>query len=713
MVRRRDKRIWWMLLGAFILVFGITFVSQKINDRDTEAANMGAFDPGYIISDYQMTNYASMSESDIQNFLKSKNSCNDRDLNKYTYGNKVGYFSESTPYTWHVKDGHFVCMAEENFNGESAAHIIWQAAQDFKINPKVILVILQKEQGLVTDTFPHSIQYRSAMGYGCPDTAPCSPKYAGFKNQVRSAAEMLREVMDGGWSNYPVGENYIKYSPNCSSGSWVNVRNRATSALYRYTSYQPNRAVLNGGSDSCSAYGNSNFYRYFEDWFGGITAIQKNARIADGTYYILSSAAKTMAIDVDSGMSKNGTNIQLYRRNNSNAQQWVISYNSSTDDYNIINAASKKALDVDGANIKRGTNIQLWDSNKTCAQRWKIVETSGEVVKFISACSNAALDVSSGNLVNGGNIQTWDDNNTKAQKWILVPVETVPDGLYNITSAKSDKTAIDISGGSHNARNGSNVQIYRNNYTAAQRWYIEKDNNDYYTIKNKQSGKVLDVEGASVKSTANVRVYTGNNTCAQKWRILKSGDNYTFISACSHKVLDLAGGSIDNGTNIRIYTPNNTVAQKWNFSEVPIVESGTYSVVSGLNENKAVDIANGSKYNGANIQLYNDNGTDAQKWEISYDDKTDTYKLFNKTANKAIDVDSASRESGANVQIYSSNNTCAQKWSIIKTGDKYKIYSTCSGLALDVYGASTKNGANIWLYRDNGTDAQKWMLKQL
>ena len=166
-------------------------------------------------------------------------------------------------------------------------------------------------------------------------------------------------------------------------------------------------------------------------------------------------------------------------------------------------------------------------------------------------------------------------------------------------------------------------------------------------------------------------------------------------------------------TTSLLHIPNNTVAQKWSFSEVPIVESGTYSVVSGLNENKAVDIANGSKYNGANIQLYNDNGTDAQKWEISYDDKTDTYKLFNKTANKAIDVDSASRESGANVQIYSSNNTCAQKWSIIRTGDKYKIYSTCSGLALDVCGASTENGTNIWLYRDNGTDAQKWMLKQL
>ena len=712
MKRHNNKRFWLAILGVFVLVFGATFLVQKLNDKSAEAANLSAFDPGYIISDYQMTDYTSMSETDIQNFLESKNSCNDRNLGKYTKGEKVGYFSESTPYTWHVKDGHFVCMAEESFNGESAAHIIWRAAQDYKINPKVLIVVLEKEQSLVTDTFPNSIQYRSAMGYGCPDTAPCSPEYAGFRNQVRNAAEMFREVMDGGWTNYPVGNNYVKYNPSAScGGSTVNIRNRATSALYRYTPYQPNRAALNGGSDNCSAFGNINFYRYFEDWFGGIVTTQKNARIADGTYYILSSSARTMALDVDSGLERNGTNIQLYKRNDSTAQQWKISYNSSTNDYDIINAASGKALDVDGASIDRGTNIQLWESNKTCAQRWKIVETSGEIVKFISTCSSAALDVSSGKLVNGSNIQIWDDNGTNAQKWILVPVEKISDGLYNIASIVNDKSVIDISGGAHNATNGTNVQIYKGNYSAAQRWYIEAVGDDYYTIKNKQSNKSLDVDSASTKDGANIRAYASNSTCAQKWRILKNGDDYTFISACSHKVVDLAAASVENGTNIRIYSPNNTKAQKWSLSSVPLVESGTYNIISKLADNKVVDVANGSKYNGANVQLYEDNGTDAQKWKVTYDNKTDTYSLFNEAANKAVDVASGSKEDGANIQIYTKNNTCAQKWSISETDNGYVIYSVCSGLALDVWGGSTQNKTNIWLYRSNGTNAQRWVFK--
>ena len=174
-------------------------------------------------------------------------------------------------------------------------------------------------------------------------------------------------------------------------------------------------------------------------------------------------------------------------------------------------------------------------------------------------------------MENGRNIQLWDDNGTNAQQWVLVPVEVVEDGLYSILSAADNNKAVDISGGVYNAKNGTNVQIYKDNKTVAQRWYIERDESGYYTIKNKQSGKVLDVVGASTKNGANVRIYGGNKTCAQKWRIVKNDDeNYTFVSACSHKVLDLVAASTNNGANIQIYSSNSTKAQKWILSEIPI-----------------------------------------------------------------------------------------------------------------------------------------------
>ena len=288
---RGGKKIWLVALMVFVAVFLFTFLTAKFkNNIDVEAANLANFDPGYIISDYQMGNYNSMSEAEIWNFLKQKGNCNDTRI--WQTGNNLGYLSESAPYSWHVSDGHYVCLADENFSGESAAHIIWQAAQDYRINPQVLIVLLQKEQGLITDSFPNSVQYRSATGYGCPDTAACSSRYYGFKNQVRNAAALFRTVLDGGWTNYPLGNNYIQYNPNSGcGGSWVNIRSLATSALYRYTPYQPNASALAAGygaGDSCGAYGNRNFYSYFEDWFGGITwdgwpdlsVVMSNNRIA-------------------------------------------------------------------------------------------------------------------------------------------------------------------------------------------------------------------------------------------------------------------------------------------------------------------------------------------------------------------------------------------------------------------------------------------------
>lgn len=248
------------LLVVATLVVVVGWLSLQSTSR---AADLSKFDPGNIMSDAVMSNKVSMSVQQIQNFLNSKNACNNTNTHMAAWYPHLQYT---------IRDGKFVCMAQDTFNGESAAQIIWQAAQDYSINPQVLIVLLEKEQGLISDTWPNHVQYRTATGFGCPDTAPCESQYFGLKNQIRLAASMFRAVLNGGWSNYPVGQTYVQYHPNAAcGGTTVSIQNRATSALYRYTPYQPNRAALNAGygkGDDCSAYGNRNFYALFTDWFG-------------------------------------------------------------------------------------------------------------------------------------------------------------------------------------------------------------------------------------------------------------------------------------------------------------------------------------------------------------------------------------------------------------------------------------------------------------
>lgn len=270
---RTAPSIFLAIAGFLAVVLSIVVTAQ------VSAAPVTGFKAGNIMDDYTFTRANSMSAGQIQAFLNAKVPVCD------TWGSKPSEYGGGTRAQWaanaalHPSKGAmyppFTCLKDYVEHGRSAAQIIYDTAQEFQINPQVILVLLQKEQGLVTDTWPMAWQYRTATGYGCPDTAPCETQYYGFTNQVRLAANMFHRIVtnDPSWRTYYVlGNNFIRWSPNSScGGSYVNIENRATAALYNFTPYQPNQAALNAGygtGDGCSTYGNRNFYQYFKDWFG-------------------------------------------------------------------------------------------------------------------------------------------------------------------------------------------------------------------------------------------------------------------------------------------------------------------------------------------------------------------------------------------------------------------------------------------------------------
>ena len=712
-IRRRNYRNLTVFgLGIFVAVFLFVFLAQRFGkiEDNTSAANLANFNAGYIISDYQMTDYTSMTEPEIYNFLWAKGRC--YNTNFSGVGTRVDYFSDHTPpTTWHVKDGHTVCLAEENINGESAAHIIWQAAQDYHINPKVLIVLIQKETGLITDSIPNSWDYQRTAGYGCPDTAACSEKYYGFKNQIRNAASLFRIVMDGNSSYYPIGYNNVRYNPDPACGSsTVYIQNLATSALYRYTPYQPNAGALAAGYSTapCGAYGNRNFFAYFEDWFGdilgeGLKLPESSFVIEDGEYVIESTLRKDVVLDVDGGRQTDGANTQIYANNNSAAQKWLI-VGDGEGAYMIKNSASDKVLDVAAGNVRNGANVQMYSANGSCAQKWRITKNSDGSYSIYSVCSARVLDVYGGNPSNRSNVQIYAPNGSAAQKWNLIPVRTVEDGEYVISLASAEKNVIDIDGGVASAKLGTNIQVYTKNGTDAQKWQVTYDADGYYTILNIASGMVLDVLGASMSSGTNVQLYASNNSCAQKWKIVKDGEKYKIISACSGLLLDASNN------NVRVLKNNKTDSQKWKFSIVLPIEEGNYVIQSALKEGKVMDVTGGLDINGTNIQLYDNNGSTAQKWKVTMNDDK-SYSIKNLSSDKSLDVVAAGTYDGVNVQLYGYNGSCAQRWKIEKNTDKtYTLYSMCSGKALDVAGGSIRNNTNIQLYTSNSSTAQRWKL---
>ncbi|MEJ1091079.1 cell wall-binding repeat-containing protein [Microbacterium istanbulense] len=233
-------------------------------------ATLAGFSAGNIISDAVFTDKSTMTEAQIQSFFNSKVTTCRGGYDKW--GPIVCLKDFRIDSVTRAADAY--CDGYTGATGESAARIIYRVSQSCDINPRVLIVMLQKEQGLVTHTWPSAWRYDKALGQGCPDDAACNPAYVGFFHQIYGAARQMQIYMEGRYFTwYAPGKTWnILYHPDRACGTApVYVANKATSALYYYTPYQPNAAALRAGygyGDACSSYGNRNFYNYFTDWFG-------------------------------------------------------------------------------------------------------------------------------------------------------------------------------------------------------------------------------------------------------------------------------------------------------------------------------------------------------------------------------------------------------------------------------------------------------------
>ena len=157
-----------------------------------------------------------------------------------------------------------------------------------------------------------------------------------------------------------------------------------------------------------------------------------------------------------------------------------------------------------------------------------------------------------------------------------------------------------------------------------------------------------------------------------------------------------------------------SVASMYSFESkaLSIYTDEYYYIASALDTNQVLDVANGSHRNGANIQLYRRNGTDAQLFKIVRSQEEGYYYIVNKGSDKVLDVAGGRTESGTNVQLYEQNFTQAQQWQFYlkdETSESVYIVSRC-GKFLDACGGRSENGTNIWIYDGNNTMAQEFIL---
>lgn len=461
--------------------------------------------------------------------------------------------------------------------------------------------------------------------------------------------------------------------------------------------------------------------------------------LADGTYTISTLLNSNYVLDVKDGHTNNGANIQLYENNDTAAQQFNVSHDSQGY-VTFTNVKSGKVLDLSDAVVKNGGNIQQYKSNGTRAQKWIVKRDGGGYIIISALNSNYVLDLHNAVVNNYRNIQLYSYNGTNAQRWNITKYvskeqrinnlaaqnkNTLADGVYEICSVKNSNYALDVNSAS--TSNGANVQLYLRNGTQAQAFKVSHDSQGFVTFTNINSGKVIDLDGAITKNGRNIHQYASNGTRAQKWIVQQSGSGYSIVSAIDTSfALDIRNGFVYSGSNIQLYKSNNTAAQQWTFNKYVTerercdsyasqnkgrMPDGVY-YIKNQNVGYALDVADGSLYAGANVQLYSLNRTNAQKWKITHD--STGYVSFQNVGSGMYLTASGSGRT-ANVYQQRQTNDYNQKWIVMfDNNQNLRIVSALnSTMVLDVKDGKIRRCSNIQLYTSNNSNAQKWVFEYI
>ena len=406
----------------------------------------------------------------------------------------------------------------------------------------------------------------------------------------------------------------------------------------------------------------------------------------------------------------------------------------------ITNVGSGKVLDAQYGNSSSGTNVWQYagtDANK--AQKWHITANDDGTVSIVSALSStSAIDISNGSSANGSNVQLWSSNGSRAQKFTFVATSPkvsadgqadIADGYYTFTTATDLKHKLDVQGWSKS--NGAPLQLWDSTDGENQTFRIQKQGNGFYSITSAWSGKSLDVDSGCVMPGSKIQQWAfSEDNSNQKWAIYANeGGSFTLRNVASGLYLTLDGNRAGNGSTVVGSLANGLENQRWLIAQTKepyknmddwakdnssVLEDGVYVVQSGLRDELVLDVAGGSKNNAANVQLYDVNLSNAQKWQVSHDENG--YVTFaNVGSGKVLDVSGGTSAAGANVQQYESNGSKAQKWIVIEGGDGRKtiVSALSASLGLDIAGANSNRGANVQLYTRNVTNAQSFNFYKL
>ena len=325
-------------------------------------------------------------------------------------------------------------------------------------------------------------------------------------------------------------------------------------------------------------------------------------RQGDGSYKI-TSCKDGRCMEVHNFESANGTNVEMNGWNGNTAQRWFI-YGSSGE-YKLKAACGNNALDMRGGpdEATDGTNLNMWEDNGTAAQKfqiWKLEPnlgtTAASVEKYGDADgNNVKISWNSCNNATGYDIRIFNESETEVVQtfWNVQGTSCLAklaSGTYRVrvytlnsqfNAWKEGETRSFTCGNNlgkgfyaylintatwlHATNDGGNVNVKKLDYSPNQIWYFELQSDGSYKITSAEDDRCMEVHNFESANGTNVEMNGWNGNTAQRWFIYGSSGAYKLKAACGENALDMKGGpeAATDGTNLNMWEDNGTDAQKF------------------------------------------------------------------------------------------------------------------------------------------------------
>ncbi len=231
------------------------------------------------------------------------------------------------------------------------------------------------------------------------------------------------------------------------------------------------------------------------------------------------------------------------------------------------------------------------------------------------------------------------------------------------------------------------------NYTSAYNLLRQAKKGDFIQAQSSYGPHSMIVVGAD---NNNIYIYDAN------WDTSPSSDVIRYNAAISYSKF---ASTFSYG--ISLYRYNNYPSETWYGNRnVENIGTGFYANIINAYSSKYVAV------NGTNVELADPT---SEKHAVWYFERRDdgSYKITNCKNNQALDVKGCSAEPEANVQTYESNDTDAQRWFLYRSGDGYLLRPKCADNVLDAHNGGTTAGTNIktWILNESGAQVYKiWKL---